>query len=116
MRAHVIEDNTVVNTIEVESLDFAPGLVEGSTGGIGWTLTDGTLTPPTEPELSEEAKAANARDTRDAKLGLSDWMVIRASEGGAAVTSDWATYRQDLRDVPEQAGFPNTITWPTEPT
>jgi hypothetical protein len=28
---------------------------------------------------------------------------------------EWATYRQALRDVPSQAGFPNTITWPSEP-
>jgi hypothetical protein len=26
------------------------------------------------------------------------------------------TYRQALRDVPQQGGFPNTITWPTEPS
>jgi len=27
----------------------------------------------------------------------------------------WATYRQALLDVPQQAGFPHNITWPTEP-
>jgi len=27
----------------------------------------------------------------------------------------WATYRQDLRDVPQQAGFPTTVVWPTKP-
>ena len=27
----------------------------------------------------------------------------------------WATYRQGLRDVPEQAGFPEDINWPTTP-
>lgn len=38
----------------------------------------------------------------------------------AELTSDkqaeWSTYRQALLDVPQQAGFPNTITWPEEPT
>ena len=68
-------------------------------------------------QIEQDArKAANARQTRDEKLGLSDWRVIRASEGGPAVSSDWATYRQALRDVPAQGGFPNTITWPTEPS
>lgn len=28
----------------------------------------------------------------------------------------WATYRQALRDIPEQAGFPADIIWPTPPT
>ena len=37
----------------------------------------------------------------------------------ADLTSDkqaeWATYRQALLDVPQQAGFPTNITWPTKP-
>lgn len=28
---------------------------------------------------------------------------------------DWAAYRQALRDLPEQAGFPFNITWPDAP-
>lgn len=31
------------------------------------------------------------------------------------MSSDMETYRQALRDVPSQAGFPDTITWPTDP-
>ena len=27
----------------------------------------------------------------------------------------WAAYRQALLDVPQQAGFPNTVTWPVAP-
>ena len=30
--------------------------------------------------------------------------------------AQWATYRQELRDVPAQAGFPETVTWPAQPT
>ena len=29
--------------------------------------------------------------------------------------TEWTTYRTDLLGVPQQAGFPNTITWPTKP-
>ena len=29
--------------------------------------------------------------------------------------AEWATYRTALLDVPQQAGFPDTITWPTKP-
>jgi len=32
------------------------------------------------------------------------------------IPSSWKTYRQALRDVPAQAGFPTSITWPVEPS
>ena len=38
------------------------------------------------------------------------WAVLDAETQAA-----WATYRQALLDVPQQSGFPNDITWPTEP-
>jgi hypothetical protein len=52
MRAHQIKNGVVVNTIEVESLDFLPNLVEATQGGIGWAYADGVFTPPAvvEPE------------------------------------------------------------------
>ena len=42
-------------------------------------------------------------------------MAIKAFEGGTTVSADWATYRQALRDVTAQTGFPNDITWPEKP-
>ena len=50
MRAHIIENSTVVNTIEVESLDFMPGLVEATEGAIGWSYDGEKFTPPPAPE------------------------------------------------------------------
>jgi hypothetical protein len=55
MRAHIIENGKVVNTIEVESLDFMPGLVAAPEGtGIGWDYVNGQFVDnrpkPTEPE------------------------------------------------------------------
>lgn len=42
MRAHIIENNVVVNTIEIDSLDFMPGLIEAPEGtGIGWSYANG---------------------------------------------------------------------------
>lgn len=55
--------------------------------------------------------AAEVRQKRDAKLAATDW---RASVD-LTLSTEWASYRQALRDVPSQAGFPNTITWPSEP-
>ena len=43
MRAHVIADGKVSNTIIVDSLDFMPGLVEATSGGIGWDYINGVF-------------------------------------------------------------------------
>ena len=43
MRAHVITDGKVTNTIIVDSLDFMPGLVEATSGGIGWDYINGVF-------------------------------------------------------------------------
>lgn len=62
---------------------------------------------------AEFAKAA--RDTRDRLLAECDWIVVKSLESGQAVPSEWAAYRQALRDIPQQAGFPTSIDWPVKP-
>ena len=57
--------------------------------------------------------AASARAERNRKLADSDWTQLADS---TADKDAWATYRQALRDVPTQAGFPNEVTWPELPT
>jgi hypothetical protein len=59
---------------------------------------------------SDHAKAI--REQRDAKLSLSDWTQVADAPVDKAA---WATYRQALRDVPSQSGFPWEVTWPTTP-
>jgi hypothetical protein len=59
---------------------------------------------------AEQAKAV--RQTRTEKLKDSDWTQIADSTADKAV---WATYRQALRDITSQAGFPWTTTWPDAP-
>ena len=66
MRAHIIENGVVVNTIEVESLDLRPNLVEATAGGIGWTYANGVFTAPPEPEVV--APAAPTREELLAEL------------------------------------------------
>ena len=66
-------------------------------------------------ELQEIAdqKAGSARSERNQKLKNTDWTQLADSPISSA---DWAVYRQALRDLPSQAGFPDSITWPTEPS
>lgn len=62
-------------------------------------------------ENSTEGKADMARAKRDQLLAEVDW-----SAGSDVVMSDaMKTYRQALRDVPQQTGFPENINWPTKP-
>jgi len=57
MKAHIIENGVVVNTIIVESLDFMAGLVEAPEGtGIGWSYTNGQFVDNRpKPEVTEPA-------------------------------------------------------------
>lgn len=52
---------------------------------------------------------------RDRMIASTDWIVTKSVEAGTAVPAAWQTYRQALRDVPEQAGFPFNVVWPTLP-
>ena len=54
-----------------------------------------------------------ARRRRNQLLDVSDWTQLPDSTADKAV---WATYRQALRDLPSQAGFPLEIVWPVPPT
>jgi hypothetical protein len=57
MRAHVIENGIVVNTIIVESLSILPNLVSAENGGdIGWRYDGTTFTEP-DPIVIEPAPA-----------------------------------------------------------
>ena len=58
-------------------------------------------------------QAAQVRATRNTKLSASDW--TQGKDIADAVSLPWATYRQALRDVTAQAGFPWTVTWPDAP-
>ena len=61
---------------------------------------------------ANDRAAAKIRTERDAKLTESDWTQVADAPVDKAA---WATYRQALRDIPSQAGFPNEVVWPVEP-
>ena len=62
--------------------------------------------------LKDAEQAANVRRTRNDKLKDCDWTQIADS---TADKEAWAAYRQALRDITTQAGFPWTIDWPVAP-
>jgi hypothetical protein len=53
--------------------------------------------------------AAQVRQERGVKLTASDWTQVADAPVDKAA---WAAYRQALRDIPTQAGFPLNVVWP----
>ena len=67
-----------------------------------------------EQQPLEQAER-NIRSRRDGLLQETDWIVIKSYERGQNIPAEWELYRQALRDITEQAGFPYEVTWPTKP-
>jgi len=73
---------------------------------------------PEKPNYNPDQKALDAeadevRSQRDALLTSTDWTQVP----DAPVDSDaYATYRQELRDIPQQTGFPTDVNWPLKPS
>ena len=82
-----------------------------------YNIEDGTTTivEDTDPPrvITPEETAAKHRNTRNGKLANTDWTQMPDYNGSDKTA--WATYRQDLRDVPQQETFPTTVIWPEEP-
>lgn len=65
-------------------------------------------------EISQrtENQINSVRAERNQKLSQCDWTQVADSPVDKEV---WATYRQALRDVPDQEGFPWDVAWPETP-
>jgi len=81
-----------------------------------WHSTD--IPQPTDAEIEAEVErliaqqpAKEARAKRDRLIAETDWMAL----SDVQMSDEWAAYRQALRDVPEQPGFPDNIDWPEKP-
>jgi hypothetical protein len=86
-----------------------------------FTDTPATDTTPAQTAAEQEAaykaskdaeQAKSVRTSRNDKLKECDWTQITDA---TVDKTAWATYRQALRDITAQAGFPWTITWPDAP-
>ena len=76
-----------------------------------------TSTPRTAEDVAARQVAANTekaksvRATRDTLIAATDW--TQCADISQATKDKWAPYRKALRDVPQQAGFPFDVIWPT---
>ena len=95
------DENTEVTITGFELVD----------GAYRYTCTERDITAENEAKEAEklEDKKINERAARNQLLAETDW-----TAGSDVTMSDaMKTYRQALRDVPAQEGFPTTINWPT---
>ena len=76
-------------------------------------LTDAEIASLESTETTEQ-KAQSLRDKRDNLLRKSDW--TQGADVPTSLKSKWTDYRQNLRNLPAQSGFPDSVTWPTQPS
>lgn len=81
------------------------------------TNADGTVATAAEQEqfykaVKDAEQAKKVREVRNRILEESDWTQLVDAKVDSLV---WANYRQALRDIPSQHGFPWTINWPAKP-
>jgi hypothetical protein len=76
---------------------------------VGWQITQ-----KSNEEMAAEktVRADSIRTARNNRLSACDWTQLADAPGDKTA---WASYRQALRDIPLQEGFPWAITWPEEP-
>lgn len=55
--------------------------------------------------------AKSVRDERDRKLAETDWTAL----SDVTMSAEMAAYRQALRDITAQEGFPHSVNWPVKP-
>lgn len=84
---------------------------------LGPIFTDNDEATAVEQEAAYKAikdaeRSKSVRTTRNDMLKDCDWTQIIDSTANKTV---WATYRQELRDVTAQVGFPWEVVWPTAP-
>jgi hypothetical protein len=108
----IIDTNLIVEDFDLyEVLDGkSPTLIEG------WeTIKANRLAEHEAEKARVEAEGAviSIRMQRDAKLAESDW--TQMPDYTSEIKESWAIYRQALRDITTQDGFPNEVTWPTKP-
>ena len=87
---------------------------------IGGTRVQYTAEEETARDAEEAAVAADAdnraaasvRAERNRLLAETDYLAL----SDVTMSDAWKTYRQNLRDIPAQSGFPNSVTYPTKPS
>jgi len=123
----------ILKTIQTDNIDSqiqsGESYVEGSIDSSFYYIEDNVaveIPPKTSPYavfnfttkqwvLNENLAIANVLPKRQKLLYSSDWTQIPNGPLTQQQQEAWAVYRQQLRDIPEQSGYPFNVVWPTPP-
>jgi hypothetical protein len=120
----IVQTNDIESQIQ-EGENYIEGLVDDSAYYIENGLP--VAMPPKPDQYSifdfsikqwvedENLAIAYVLPKRQRLLYASDWTQIPNNPLTAEQQLEWATYRQELRDIPEQSGYPLNVIWPTPP-
>ncbi len=108
------------STGEIEYNDGKPNVAISDIGIYSQAITDFDKALPDDEETQLKgfvlSPINSLRVVRDGKLTDSDWTQLPDSALTDAKKTEWATYRQKLRDLPATETNYENPTWPTEPT
>ena len=83
-----------------------------------WTMTTHPQWAADNYTPTVEEETAYIREKRNYILGQSDWTRLDDNGLSSSKKTSWETYRQTLRDIPQQSDFDGretSVTWPTKP-
>ena len=110
-------DSPIVPVTPGIRLEVPEGLTWETVNGVA--AEDGTITLQADPS-KVQAKIQQAwtalRTERNARLAQSDWTALSDAHLSQDKKDAWFTYRQSLRDLPENATDPTQVTWPVSPS
>lgn len=77
-----------------------------------WSITEMS---DDEKKLKDAEQANFVRNSRNVLIFKSDWTQLTDAPLTNEQKNLWAIYRQSLRDIPQQSGFPWEVEWPQKP-
>ena len=107
-----------VQSVPRPNLDYTKNVMEGALKKVkgkwtqSWIVADATAE---EIAIRIEEMAQSIRTQRNQMLSDSDWTQVDDTPLTNTAKQEWAIYRQALRDITKQDGFPASITWPVQP-
>lgn len=105
----VISPTPAYNIHSQRAIVRPPEQVDGT-----WTQ-DWDIAQLSDDEIQSilQGNADNVRAQRDALLAETDWVIVKSVESGEPIPTNIRDYRQALRDITSQTGFPLEVNWPS---
>jgi hypothetical protein len=115
MKKALIDENSVVAQVADEVFDVASPCFwvdcADDVVAYAYKYENGAVVPIPNP-APVPPTAEKVREMRNKRLLDSDWTQLADAPLDKQA---WAVYRQSLRDLPNQSGFPANVSWPQKP-